>query len=84
MPLLSDEQAIVPNGDCVEPVSYGHHPTFFSHSLSAYPLDILELQSGGNVQYKLETSVVNDALYINDLNEVVCTIEKCNRRISSA
>ena len=67
----------------MEPVSSGHHPIFFPHSLFAYPSDILELQSSANVQYKLETGA-DDALYINDLNEVACTIEKCNKRISNA
>ena len=37
----------------------------------------------GMYNYELETGVVNDALYINDLNEVACTIEKCNKRIST-
>ena len=64
----------------------GLQPTFFSHSLSAYPPDILESQSGGNVHYELETGDVNDdALYIDDLNEVACTNDNlCNKRISTA
>ena len=82
--ILNDEQGIVSGGDCVEPVSYEHHPTFFSHSLSAYTSDILKLQSGGNVNYELETGVVNDALYGSNVKEVACTIEKCNKRISCA
>ena len=42
VPLLSDEQGIVHIGEIVEPVSSGFQPTFFHHSLSACPLDILE------------------------------------------
>ena len=73
------------SGDCVEPVSFGLQPTFFSQSLSAYPPNILELQSGGNVHYELEAGVVvDDALYSTDLNEVACTNEICNKRISNA
>ena len=69
----------------MEPVSSRLQPTFFSHSLSAYPPDILESQSGGNVHYKLETGAVNDdALYYGDLNEMACTNETCNKRISNA
>ena len=72
------------SGDCVEPVSSGLQPTFFSHSLSACPPDILESESSGNVHCKLETSAVNDdALYIDDLNEVACTNDKSNKRIST-
>ena len=63
----------------------GLQPAFFSHSLSACPPDILESQSGGNVHYELETGAVNDdALYYDDLNEVACTIETCNKRIGTA
>ena len=66
--VFNDEQGIVNNGDCVEPVSYGLHSTFFSHSLSAWPPDILESQSGGNVHYELETSAIkDDALYYGDV-----------------
>ena len=73
------------SGDCVEPVSPGLQPIFFSHSFLACPPDILELQSGGNVYYKLEIGAVNDdALYYGDLNEVACTLETCNKRISVA
>ena len=84
-PVINDEQGIVNSGDCVEPVSSGLNPTFVSHSLSACLPDILESQSGGNVHYELEHGAVNDdALYYSDLNEVACTIEICNKRISTA
>ena len=84
VPIFSDEQGIVNSGDCVEPVSYGLNPTFFSHSLSACPPNILESQSGGNVNYELETGVKDDALYYGDVYDVACIIESCNKRISTA
>ena len=82
VPLLTNEQGIVISEDCVEPVSFGIQSTFFSYSLFVSPMDILKSQSVGNVYYQLETGVDDDALFINDLNEVACTIEKCNKRIS--
>ena len=71
------------SGDCVERVSYGLHPIFFHYFLSACPPDILESQSGGNVHYELEIGVVDDAVYSNDVKDVACTIQKCNKRIST-
>ena len=48
----------------------------------------MELQSGGVVQNLLRTAaIVDDAMYskaINDVNEVACTNEQCNKRISNA
>ena len=85
VPYLSDEQGILTSGYCIEPVSSGLQPTFFSHSLSACPPDILESQSGGNVHYQLETgAVVDDAMYYSDVYDVACTMEPCNKRISCA
>ena len=84
IPVINDEQGILTNEEIVELVSSRHHPTFFSHSLSACPPDILEAQSGGNVHYKLEIGVVNDdALYVGNVNDVACTIEPCSKRIST-
>ena len=66
------------------PLESENEPTFFD-SLSACPPDILESQSGGNVQCLLETgAIVDDALYYNDINDVACTDQKCNKRISDA
>ena len=66
------------------PLNSENEPTFFD-SLSAYPPDILESQSGGNVYHLLETgAVVDDALYENDVNDVACTDSICNKRISDA
>ena len=84
VPLLNDEQGIVHTGEIVEPVSSGLQPAFLSHSLSTCPPDILESQSGGNVQNLLEISAMNDdTLYYGDLNEVAYTIETYNKRIST-
>ena len=45
----------------------------------------MKLQSDGNVQNQLETSAISDdALYVSNVNEVVCTLEQCNKRISCA
>ena len=85
VPPVRDEQGILTSGDCVEPVSFGNEPTFFPYSLSISPLDILKTQSGGNVQHELETGGLNDAMYYNDVNEVICTEHGiCNKRISCA
>ena len=85
VPVFRDAQGTFDSGDCVELVASEIRSQFFSHSLSACPPDILELQSGGNVHYELEHGAVNDdALYYGDLNEVACTIEICNKRISTA
>ena len=59
--------------------------TFFPHSLSVSAPDVLESQSGGNVQNLLGTGVVfDDALYASSLNDVACTNDQCNKRISYA
>ena len=43
------------------------------------------MQSDGNVHYQLETGDLNNAMYYNDVNEVICTDEEiCNKRISCA
>ena len=69
----------------MDPVVYEISSQFFSHSLPAYPPDILESQFGGNVHYFLETGVVvDDALYISDVYDVACTDGTCNKRISDA
>ena len=68
----------------MEPASYGNHPTFI-HSLFVSPTDVLNLQSVGNVHVELETGVDDDAIYYNDVNEVICMEnEICNKRISDA
>ena len=65
--------------------SYGVLHSFFPDSLSVSPSDILKVQSGGNVHYQLGTGDLNDAMYYNDVNEVICTEnESCNKRISCA
>ena len=59
-------------------------PTFFN-SLSVSSSDILRVQSGDNVQNLLETGVaIDDALYSMNVNDVACTEDTCNKRISVA
>ena len=73
------------SAECVEPVASGIRSKFSPYSLSVSPPDILESQSGGVVQNLLESGVVSDdALYISNVNDVVCTNEKCNKKISYA
>ena len=85
VPPVRDAQGILNNGDCVEPVASGIRHPHFPNSLSVSPPDILELQSGGVVQHLLEIGVVSDdALYLSDVNDVACTLEPCNKRISYA
>ena len=67
----------------MNPVVSEFRSQFFPHSLSACPPDILESQSGGNVQNLLGTGAVfDDALYTMDVNDVACTDQSCNKRIS--
>ena len=82
VPPMRDAQGNLNNGECVELVASTSEPKFFPYSLSVSPSDSLTLQSGGTVQNELEISGNDDALYINDVNEVACTLEPCNKRIS--
>ena len=84
VPPVRDEQGILYSGGIDQPVSSRIQSIFFPHSLSVSPPDILESQSGGNVQNKLETGDCDDALYISSVKDVACTISKCNKRISVA
>ena len=72
------------NGDVDQPLSSGIRHSFFLDSLSVSPSDILNVQSDGNVQNSLETGVHDDAMYTSSLNNVACTNEPCNKRISVA
>ena len=74
----------LPGGDCVEPVSSRTPPTFFDHSLSVSPTDILSAQSIGNQNFELGTGDCDDGMYISNVNEVDCTNAICNKRISYA
>ena len=84
VPLVNDEQGILHTGRVGQPVSSGMRPRFSLDSLSVSPSDILCLQSDGIVQNLLENGVVDDALYSSDVNEVACTTNDCNKRISNA
>ena len=69
----------------MEPIASGINHSFFPHSLFVSPPDILESQSGGVVQNLLKTGAVDDdTLYTSSLNDVACTDEPCNKRISYA
>ena len=74
------------SGTCVEPVTSEICSSLFvDNSFSASPVDILNLQSAGPVQYSLGTGAnVEDALYIGDVKDVACTFKTCNKRISNA
>ena len=74
------------SGTCVEPVtSETCSSLFVDNSFSASPVDILNLQSAGPVQYSLGTGAnVEDALYMGDVKDVACTFKTCNKRISNA
>ena len=80
-----DAQGTVVSAACVDPVVSEFRSQFFTHSLPACPSDILNLLSGGPVHYLLESgAVVDDALYNDDVNDVACMEQKCNKRISVA
>ena len=66
-----------------EPISSRNKPAFFTHSLSVSPTSILESQSVGKLNFELETGDLHDAFYISNVNEVACTNEICNKRISN-
>ena len=85
VPLVQDVQGTLTSGGIDQSVSSGIHPQFFPDSSSVSPSDILKVQSGGNVHYQLGTGDLNDAMYYNDVNEVISTEnESCNKRISNA
>ena len=65
-----------------ELVSSRTPPTFF-HSLSVLPIDILSAQSVGKLNFELGAGDLNDTMYISNVNEVACTNETCNKRISN-
>ena len=78
VPICSTAQGIV-DSDCVEPDAVRNCSQFFPYSFPACSPDILSLQSGGNVQYMLDSgaavNVGDDSLYDS---------LKCNKRISCA
>ena len=80
-----DAQGTFVSDDCVDPVVSEFSSQIVSHSLPACPPDIMESQSGGNVHYLLGTGAIfDDALYYHNVNDVACTDETCNKRISVA
>ena len=85
VPLCNDEQGIFSTREFEKPISSRNQPTFFHYYLSVSPIDILDVQSVGNLNFDLETCDLNDAMYYNDVKEVICTENSiCNKRISNA
>ena len=85
VPPVKDAQGNFCDGDCVEPVASGSKHSFFPHSLSVSAPDVLESQSGGNVQNFLEIGVENDAMYDDDdVNDVTCILKENFKRINDA
>ena len=81
--LNSDEQGIASTGEIEALVASKTHLAFF-HSICVPPTDILESQSVGKLNFELGTSACDNAMYISNVNEVPCTSEICNKRISCA
>ena len=84
VPPVRDAQGNFDSRNIVELVASEIHPSFFPDFLSVSSSDILRVQSDGIVQNPLEIGANDDALYINDVNDVACMNEKCNKRISVA
>ena len=74
------------SGTCVDPVVPGiSSPFFVQHSFSASPSEVLNQQSVGHVHYSLGTGAIDDdALYDENVKDVACTSNSCNKRISNA
>ena len=82
---MRDAQGVLTNGDVDQLVASGIRSQFFPDSLFVSAPDILDSQSGGIVSNLLGTGAAfDDALYSNDVNDVACTLEPCNKRISYA
>ena len=79
----AEGQEILQRNDTVNysPPVVENETTFFS-SLSVTPVEILHSNSVGN--FELEIGDFSDAVYKNVVNEVACTQEYCNKRISDA
>ena len=79
-------QELLQGNDAVNdsPLVIENETTFIPDSLSVSAPDILDSQSGGITSNLLRTGDLNDAMYYNDVNEVDCTKDICNKRISCA
>ena len=80
----NDEQGIASTSEIEELVSSRAQPTFFHDSLSVSSTDILSVQSVGNSNFELGTGDLTDAVYYSNVNEVTCSKDICNKRISYA
>ena len=78
VPTCSAAQGIV-YSDCVEPNAVRNCSQFFPYSFPACSPDILSLQSGGNVQYMLDSGAA-----VNVGDDYLYDSLKCNKRISCA
>ena len=79
-PKRNDAQGTIDSGGSVEPVASRNRHLLFPYFLkiSVSPPDILTLQSGGNVQNKLEIGEILDDALLNEVDYVACTNLKCN------
>ena len=86
VPTHRNTQGILYSGNVVNPVVSGNGSQFFVHnSFSASPSEVLNLQSVGHVHYSLGTGASDDdALYEENVKDVACTLNSCNKRISYA
>ena len=83
VPTYRNTQGILYSGSVVNPVVSGEGSQFFvQNSFSASSSEILTLQTGEPVHYSLGTSAVgHDALYDENVKDVACTLNICNKRI---
>ena len=82
-----ERQEILQRNDAVNdsPLVTENETALILNSLSVSAPDILDSQSGGIVSNLLNSGVVEDnALYVSNVNDVACTDDICNKRISCA
>ena len=76
VPTHRNTQGILDSGNVLNPVVSGEGSQFFvQNSFSVSPSKVLNLQSVGHVHYSLGTGASgDDALYDENVKDVVCTI----------
>ena len=84
VPTLSNTQGILYSGNVANPVVSGNDSQFFvQNSFSASSPEILTVQTGELVHYSLGIGASDDdALYDENVKDVACTLNFCNKRIS--
>ena len=80
LPVCRDEQGTVSTREFKEPISSRNSLAFFHHSFFVSPTGILNSQFVGNLNFELETSDIEDAMYYSDVKEVTC----CEMQLGSA